>query len=175
MIERLKKKKKRKLEGKRERTPNGEAVRRGKAGLEIKVREENAALPISTEVLYRLAQHAFDILGKEPAEISLLVCNDDFIFSLNKRYRCTSESTDVLSFSMREGDFSDDSSPILGDIVISIETTKKQARVKGRTLEEEFLLLFTHGLLHLLGFRHNNDWDKRTMNRTTEKILAGVS
>ncbi len=162
------------MKNKSEMASNGEAVREGKARLEIKVREVMAALPISSDVLHRVAAHAFDILGKEPAEISLVVCNDDFILSLNKKYRHTPESTDVLSFSMREGDFSDDSSPILGDIVISIETTKRQARTVGRTLEEEFIFLFTHGLLHLLGYNHYSDRDKRTMNRATEKILAGV-
>jgi probable rRNA maturation factor len=113
--------------------------------------------------------------GMPEGEVSLVVCSDSFIATLNREYRQREGPTDVLSFAMREGALSSTHDPVLGDIVISVETAARQANEEGRKLEDEFLLLFVHGLLHLLGFTHEGEGDSREMQTLTENILMGVT
>lgn len=86
-------------------------------------------------------------------DIELLVVHNDEIQELNKEHRNIDKATDVLSFPM---DFEFDNMP-LGSIVISVDYVKEKAKEYGHTFNEEFNLLFIHGLLHLLGFDHEID------------------
>lgn len=74
--------------------------------------------------------------------------------SLNRTWRNIDRTTDVLSFSQREGRFSGIQPELLGDIVISVPQAYRQAREAGHTLTREIELLLVHGLLHLLGYDH---------------------
>jgi probable rRNA maturation factor len=76
---------------------------------------------------------------------------------------------------MREEETPQIGSNILGDIIISIDTARRQANAMGETLDEEFLILFIHGLLHLLGYTHNYQKDEKTMMEFTKKILSEVA
>ncbi|KAF0934205.1 hypothetical protein E2562_023460 [Oryza meyeriana var. granulata] len=89
----------------------------------------------------------------DTVEVSLLLCDDDFIQKLNKEWRDEDHATDVLSMSQHIPGLG---IPILqlGDIVISIETAQRQAEERGHTLLDEIRILMVHGLLHLLGFDH---------------------
>jgi probable rRNA maturation factor len=75
---------------------------------------------------------------------------------LNRTFRGYDRPTDVLSFPAHAGDFPDEAD-YLGDIVISIETARRQARRRGSTLPRELRVLALHGLLHLLGYDHETD------------------
>ena len=86
-------------------------------------------------------------------EIELVVCDNDTIKKLNAEYRSKEYPTDVLSFPL-EGDF--DTLP-LGSIVISSDMIEEKAAELGHTAKDESVLLFTHGLLHLLGYDHESD------------------
>jgi probable rRNA maturation factor len=86
------------------------------------------------------------------AEITLVLCDNDFICNLNNKYRALNRPTDVLSFPMNEDGVIND--PLLGDIVISIDMVKKNCLESQLTYNEEVIYLFTHGLLHLLGYDH---------------------
>jgi len=86
-------------------------------------------------------------------DIELLVVHNDEIQQLNKEHRNIDKATDVLSFPM---DFEFDNMP-LGSIVISVDYVEEKAKEYGHTFNEEFNLLFIHGLLHLLGFEHEID------------------
>ena len=88
-------------------------------------------------------------LGYDSCELSVLLTDDFEIQSLNKEYRKKNKPTDVLSFSM--GD-----ERMLGDIVISVDTALEQANRLGHELSDECLRLLIHGLLHLLGYEHEN-------------------
>jgi rRNA maturation RNase YbeY len=140
---------------------------------QLDIREESVPVPVDRRRLRRAAERAFLVADREPADISLVVCTDAFISDLNERYRKRKGPTDVLSFSLREGDFP--SSHSLGDIVISVETVEKQSREYGRGVGEEFLHIFLHGLLHLLGFTHDTDAEERVMNETIKKIQSEAS
>jgi len=114
------------------------------------------------------------------AEVSLLLCDNAAIQAMNAQWRNKNMVTDVLSFPLLEeiGKWSElpGDELLLGDIVISTERAAEQAREYGHSLERELLYLFTHGLLHLLGYNHQEKQDKLDMRDREEKLLsyAGV-
>jgi probable rRNA maturation factor len=93
----------------------------------------------------------------ESSEVSILLTGDESITILNGEYRGIEEPTDVLSFSQHEGEdefaASQQENP-LGDVVISVETAKRQAEEQATDLDSEIDMLLVHGLLHLLGYDH---------------------
>ena len=88
-------------------------------------------------------------------EVSLVFADDPSIRELNSYYRGKDKPTDVLSFSMLEGDASE-LSRSLGDVVISLDTAKAQAKKNKHSISDEVATLIIHGLLHLLGYDHEN-------------------
>jgi probable rRNA maturation factor len=91
--------------------------------------------------------------------------------SLNRRYRGIDRTTDVLSFSQREGQFADIRSDILGDIVISVPAAVRQARELNHSLGHEIERLLVHGLLHLLGYDHERSPAEARKMRRKEAVL----
>jgi probable rRNA maturation factor len=102
--------------------------------------------------IIKLSKH-LDCADKE---ISLYFVNDQTIQQLNKQYRNKDKPTDVLSFSLQEGEFGNINPHILGDIVISLDTAAAEASENSFSLDEEINFLIIHGLLHLLGYDHEN-------------------
>src|SRR5579864_3747386 len=92
-------------------------------------------------------------LGKD--EVSIVLTGDRQIRQLNKIYRRKDRPTDVLAFALREGEHGDLAGPLLGDVVMSVPTARRQAAAAGRELLEEITTLLAHGLLHLLGWDHD--------------------
>ena len=92
------------------------------------------------------------------AEVSVTLCDNAYIRNLNKTYRNKDKHTDVLSFPMYEdGNFDIGeciSGAVLGDIVISLERAKEQAKEIGNSFLEEVVFLTIHSTLHLLGYDH---------------------
>jgi len=117
---------------------------------------------------------------KKGSEVSLLLTNDKEMQNLNKLYRNIDSPTDVLAFSMSEGSHCS-SLPegideyLLGDIIISTETAKKQSKLLGHSLEQELSVLLIHGLLHLLEFDHISIEDSKKMKAEEQKILKIVN
>ncbi len=87
-------------------------------------------------------------------DIELIICDDQHIADLNKKYRSKKKPTDVLSFPL-EGDMPH---MPLGTIVISSDHAAAKAGELGHNIKDEIALLFIHGLLHLLGYDHENDY-----------------
>ena len=102
--------------------------------------------------------------------LSLLIANDKIIKEINKEYRNKDCTTDVISFAYNE---TENVGPmnIMGDIIISIEKVKEQAKEYGHSEEREFYYVFCHGILHLLGYDHIEKEDKKIMREREEKIL----
>ncbi len=90
---------------------------------------------------------------KEEVELGVSIVDDKEMRELNERYMKKKGTTDVLSFSL-EKEKGPDEKIRLGDIVINIEQTKRQAEEKKVEVEKELEFLLEHGLLHLLGFDH---------------------
>lgn len=110
-------------------------------------------------------------------EISILLCNDDFIQDLNQQYRNQDKPTNVLSFPNQEleyGQYSADTNPMLGDIVFAYETVKKEAAEQNKTLEDHFSHLIIHGCLHLLGYDHEKVKDANIMEKLEIKTLKEI-
>jgi len=101
--------------------------------------------------------------GAVGAELSVALCGDEYLRLLNAEWRGVDETTDVLSFPQLEPDEQHGGAvlipgghALLGDVVVSVETAARQAALRGVTLEEEVQLLLVHGLLHLLGYDHED-------------------
>ena len=113
-------------------------------------------------------------LELEDAELSILLCDDATIRSLNRRYRNRNQSTDVLAFAMREGPGGDTASGLLGDVVISLPTARRQAGRHDRPIVDEVTMLLAHGLLHLIGYDHQADAEEAEMEAQTQALLDAV-
>ncbi len=111
-------------------------------------------------------------LRKPDAELSVLLCDDQQIHALNRDYRGKDRPTDVLAFALQEGEALRGQEHMLGDIVISVQTARRQAREKGHSIRYEITFLLAHGLLHLLGYDHQTDAEERKMQKTTELLVA---
>jgi probable rRNA maturation factor len=113
------------------------------------------------------------------AELSVALTNDEEIHELNRVFRHKDRPTDVLAFAMREGEIvgagGDAHSPeILGDVVISVETAREQAKKRRRPLEAEVRMLLAHGVLHLIGYDHQNDRDEALMSAKTRVLCRAA-
>jgi probable rRNA maturation factor len=113
----------------------------------------------------------------QPAELSVMLADDAMLRELNRTYRGTDAATDVLSFAQSEGEaFAQPAGawPHLGDIIISVDTARRQAIEYGQTLQEELQHLVVHGLLHLLGYDHESPEDAAQMRLQEDAILGAA-
>jgi len=108
-------------------------------------------------------------------EVSLFFADEEEMKQLNAMYRGIDSPTDVLSFPMLEISAAELSTApvLLGDVVICREIAKKQAGEYGHSEERELAFLFTHGLLHLLGYDHEDD-GADAMRSAEKEILENM-
>jgi probable rRNA maturation factor len=99
--------------------------------------------------------------------------NDEAIRALNREYRGHDYPTDVLSFGLQEGAPSGER--LLGDVVISVETAKRQAAAYGAPLVQEIHRLLIHGLLHLKGHDHAQAGERRLMRREERRLADAIA
>jgi rRNA maturation RNase YbeY len=112
-------------------------------------------------------------IGRARAELSIALVDDAEIAELNGAHRGKHQETDVLSFSLLEGEHSEHRGAMLGDVVIGFETAARRARAAHRSFDDEVFRLLIHGTLHLLGWDHQIDADERAM-RAEERRLWRV-
>ena len=134
--------------------------------------ETTATIAIIRQVLLKAAEvYALP----EENEVSVVLCDDNYIRILNNEYRGKNYSTDVLSFALNDDTdellADDNNENFLGDIVISLETAKRQALEYGHSTEREIAYLTLHGMLHLLGYDHEDEDEKREMRQEEEHVL----
>jgi probable rRNA maturation factor len=105
--------------------------------------------------------------------IGLLFVDDREIREINRNYLSRDYPTNVISFSLAEGDFGDINPDILGDIVISVETAFKDAERSGIAFNDELAFLMIHGILHLLNYDHENASQVKTqvMRRKEQELF----
>lgn len=121
-----------------------------------------------------LALEDFD----KPAEISIVLTGDEEMRLLNRDYRGKDCPTDVLSFCQLEGEPfapSAGGQVELGDVVISVDTARRQALEHGHSLQNEIDVLTVHAVLHLLGYDHENDDEAAAMQLRELAILEEVN
>lgn len=125
-------------------------------------------------VFYKVLKSKIDkVLCNLNGGIDLILVDDSTIKQMNREYRGKNKPTDVISFAYLEvteykktkGDV------ICGDIFVSVDTAKKQAKKKAHSLDAELAVLFVHGLLHLFGFDHKTDKQEAEMEKWARKVL----
>jgi probable rRNA maturation factor len=116
-------------------------------------------------------------LGLDAVELSVALLDDAGIRALNRDYRGKDRPTDVLAFAMEEGEqfaLASGAVRVLGDVIIAVPTARRQARRRRRPLLDELTMLLAHGLLHLLGYDHQNDEQEREMTARTRELEAAA-
>jgi len=116
-------------------------------------------------------------LDRPDGELSILITDDRQIAEINEQYLNHEGPTNVISFSMMEGDFSDvnPDATVLGDVVISIETADREAADAKMPMEERFIELLIHGILHIFGYDHERpEADAQQMADKSEELMGIV-
>ncbi len=127
---------------------------------------------INDKLMNILEKAASACVGRD-AEISLSFVSAEEIRELNRYYRGMDSVTDVLSFPMYDdNDVFEEEELILGDVVICMDRVREQAAELGHSEEREVVYLFTHSVLHLIGYDHISAEDKREMRQREEEVMA---
>lgn len=105
--------------------------------------------------------------------VGVLLTGDETIQALNRSYRGRDEVTDVLSFPLEPESFPTPPGqlPYLGEVAISVPQAKRQAEEAGHSLDQEVAHLLVHGLLHILGYDHEEEEDAQRMEAKEAEIL----
>lgn len=128
---------------------------------------------IDARSLKRTARQLLEAVGEKDAALSLSLVGDKEIQELNRQHRGKNRPTDVLSFPLAAGDVKGGAEHLLGDVVISLETARRQAEDYDASLEAEVNRLLIHGVLHVMGHDHEKA-DERERMRAEERRLAGA-
>lgn len=140
----------------------------------INITNSQKIAKVDIRKIKQAASNALIKVGEQQAELSIDIVDDNRIRYLNQRYRHLDRATDVLAFSMIEGQALKGAEGMLGDIVISAETARRQARRYKKTIDEEVNLYIVHGILHLAGYNDNTARARRKMERMETEILRFV-
>lgn len=123
--------------------------------------------------LVATAKRLLDAIGRDGASVSIALVSDAAIRALNREYRGKDTATDVLSFPLDDTPAVEGTESLLGDVVISVETARRQAGDYDALVQHELYRLLIHGMLHLLGHDHVRADQRRVMERE-ERRLADV-
>jgi probable rRNA maturation factor len=132
--------------------------------------------PALEEIIGRALNQAAVTTGarlRPGAEVSVLLCDDQFIAGLNRQWRDRDAPTNVLSFPSSDGSIEDlAEAPLLGDIIIAYETTAREASEENKSFQDHFTHLAVHGFLHLIGYDHVVESEAEVMEGLERDILA---
>lgn len=119
-------------------------------------------------------------VDEKKCEISISFVDEEKIRQLNKDFRSIDRVTDVLSFPI-EDFFNEDREVLLekpylmlGDVVICLDVARRQAKELGHSFEREIMYLTCHSILHLLGYDHIEDNDKKIMRAKEKEVMKNL-
>jgi probable rRNA maturation factor len=136
---------------------------------------EQMVSPLAEAQIQRVVLEALHQAGSTvDVDLAVVLTDDQELHRLNREYLGIDAPTDVLSFPAGFTD-PDTKQPYLGDILISFERARQQAETNQHTVQQELLLLIVHGVLHLLGYDHAEEEEKRRMWSLQEKILSQLA
>ncbi|MEK7315095.1 MAG: rRNA maturation RNase YbeY [Candidatus Eisenbacteria bacterium] len=120
---------------------------------------------------------ALRLLGRPRATLSIVLADDDLVRALNRDYRDSDKPTDVLSFSFVAAEALVDPAArlFLGEIYLSVETARRQARAARRPFAREMAHLTVHGILHLVGHDHARAAERRRMQTEERRLMRLLS
>jgi probable rRNA maturation factor len=148
--------------------------------MSIEIISKQRKLKIDRRAIRRLTKLILEEHGEPEGDVTIVFAEDDFVHDLNLAYRGVDRPTDVLAFSMSEGEEPGDTGDpedleiILGDVVVSVDRAAVQARRYKRTEEQEILKLVAHGVLHLLGYDHESARERAEMRRLENRHIRAL-
>lgn len=132
---------------------------------------DNVKLPFARKFIKKVAARILSLLNERGTYLSILFVNDTKMSELNYKYRKTGKATDCLAFPMREGTDRNLHPEMLGDVVISVEAARRNARTFRSTVRKETSLYIIHGILHLLGYKDTTSASIKRMKKLEEELL----
>lgn len=143
--------------------------------IDISAESEGWARISGVEACVRRAAEAAMLNGEAPpSEISVVLSDDEHMRELNKHHRNMDKPTNVLSFPPARMKPPAGSPRFLGDIVLALETVEREAREEAKPLENHISHLVVHGVLHLLGYDHEDEEEAEMMENREREILEGL-
>jgi len=133
------------------------------------IKNQQEIIPVEAKKIRKAAERILASLRISGYELSVLLLDNKGIRAVNKKYLNRNRPTNVISFSLTEGEFGNINPHVLGDVVISVEKALEQAETRGTSLEEELTFLLIHGVLHLVGYDHEGKRDERSKMEEKEK------
>jgi len=130
--------------------------------------------PVDLSLIPPLLEAALQAERGCSPEVRILLCEDEVSAQFNQTYRHTAGPTDVLAFSQEPGPAEDPAAPALGDLVIAVPTARRQAEEYGWSVAEELALLALHGVLHLLGYRDEQEDERQQMQAAEDRYFEQV-
>jgi len=141
----------------------------------VLIDNRQATHPVALDMYRQKAQAVLDVLDCPEKELSVLLLDDPQIAALNQTYLKREGPTNVIAFPMQEGEFTDISPDLLGDVVISLDTAEREGRRAGIDMQTRAIELMVHGVLHLLGYDHEHDEkEARRMEAKSVAVLAAI-
>lgn len=127
---------------------------------------------INEEDILNVSEITFELLEVENPVFNVVLVDEDRIREINREYRDKDSVTDVISFAFEESDnIHVENLRFLGEIYICVKRAEEQAKEYGHSFKREICYLTVHGLLHLLGYDHMKEEDKKVMRDLEERIL----
>ena len=137
----------------------------------ISVLNRQDRMPVDRRKIGAAARRILKALGYGGYELTVVVVDDPEITRLNRQYFRRNRPTNVISFPMMDGTAAYLHAKLLGDVVISAETAKRDAEEVGKKTEDEILFLLIHGILHLAGYDHEKIKEDRVKMEAKEQEL----
>ena len=138
----------------------------------VEIARRGAGKKFPSRKLEKIANAILKLVGRDQAELSLALIGNSEMRRLNARYRHKDYPTDVLSFTI-EGTVAE--SGLLGDVILSVEKARQQAKERRHSLDLEMATLLIHGIVHLLGYDHERSAkDARAMGRVEKKLYRAL-
>lgn len=147
----------------------------------VEVTRKGAGRNYPTGELKKITAAILKALERSQAELSIALVGDKEMRPLNAKYRKKNKTTDVLSFPADNPATA--KRVLLGDVIISVEQARRQAKERNHSLKREMVILLIHGILHLLGYDHERsprqakimaDLEVKLLNRLCERGLIKV-
>ena len=133
-------------------------------------------VPVDRRKIGAAARRILKTLGYEGYELTVVLADDREITRLNRQYFRRNRPTNVISFPMMDDSPLSLRSRILGDVVISAETARRDAGEAGEKAEDEILFLMIHGILHLAGYDHEGSVaERRKMEAKEREFFEGLN
>ena len=130
--------------------------------MKILITNNQKKIRVPKKNIEKKCKKILEYMSFENAELSILITCDKEIKGLNNQYRKKNKSTNVLSFA-QNAHFKKKQPRLLGDLVISIETVKKEAIKNKISTNKRLSQLLTHGILHLIGYNHSIEMDEKSI------------